>query len=623
MSEERFNSTVEEIFKIFLFLTEQEPSPDDEIEAREKLIDLFKNLKNIDAHLELSNLIEEIIDELKGWDTLDLWFKEVKDLVSKIQKIVNIDDKNSGVVFEEKIKEEKKLEPSTKTSSPELDITEIVSQVAEQFKGQIENLKDQIELLQEEIEKKAETINHIQEDDAQEEIFETMEDYSLDGESIEKKSATSDSESHDGEIKLAPPEIRISPLKDPRAAPRIQIEANSTEEEEHELTPVAKMDPVASEAPKISSIPKGEMTEIPKLASASALKINTEIIEEPEKPLIPEGPFEPTKKATKIKITSEVLETPEFTPIPAEKPSNPPDFTPIPAIEPSKPLTEVAKLESFLLDTETKDTAPTPAGSIFTTKDEPKKIKVTPEVIETPEVESIPPDKPFPATKEPKKLKIDSEITETPVSMPFPAEEDESLLFNLQKPSIKMDDIDDESLETSRSDLFNVFSSAGGEIFDQSETPLEPIEIPPEKDKKKKKEKKKEKSIKPSKKDEKKISKKDAKKEAKKSTKKEKEAPSPTIIEDLKPQLVTKEPDIAAIDLNKFPKDKDSLYQDLIALEGRRYSLERSLKQLQSELEEKSVDKHEYENRSSDLKSKMKKISQSINLIRKNISKLK
>ncbi len=61
MSEERFNSTVEEITKIFLFLTDQEPTPDDEIEAREKLIDLFNNLKNTDTHLELSSLIDDIL----------------------------------------------------------------------------------------------------------------------------------------------------------------------------------------------------------------------------------------------------------------------------------------------------------------------------------------------------------------------------------------------------------------------------------------------------------------------------------------------------------------------------------------------------------------------------------
>jgi len=72
-----------------------------------------------------------------------------------------------------------------------------------------------------------------------------------------------------------------------------------------------------------------------------------------------------------------------------------------------------------------------------------------------------------------------------------------------------------------------------------------------------------------------------------------------------------------------LPKDKDSLYQDLIALEGKRYSLERSLKQLQQDLVEKTVDEHEFENRSSDLKAKMKKISISINTIRKNIAQLK
>ena len=354
MSDERFNSTVEEIKKIFLFLTEQEPSPDDEIEAREKLIDLFKNLKNIDAHLELSNLIEEILDELNGWDTLDLWFKEVKELVSKIQKIVNIDDKNGGIAFAEKIVEEKKSEPSAKTSSPELDITEIVAQVADQFKGQIENLKGQIEQLQGELEKKTENIGQIQ-DDAQEEIFEKIEDYSLDNESIEGKSPISDSETLSGELKLTPPKIRIPSLMDP--APMIEIESNSTDDEEPELTPVPKMVAVSPESP---SMPEGELTEVPKLAAG--LKINADVIEEPEKILIPEEqPLQTTKKPKKISISSEVIETPDYTPLPSEESSTPADFTPIPALEPSKPLTEVDKLESFLNDTEMEDFTPIPA----------------------------------------------------------------------------------------------------------------------------------------------------------------------------------------------------------------------------------------------------------------------
>ena len=394
--------------------------------------------------------------------------------------------------------------------------------------------------------------------------------------------------------------------------------------EEPELTPVPKMESMPPEAQTVSSIPE---------------KIITKIVEEPVNTLTPEEqPRETTKKAKKFKISPEVIETPEFSSVPAEEPSRPPDFTPIPTKESPKPSTEVHKLESFLNDTKTTDTAPVPAGGIFAANKKTKKLKVTSEVIETPEVSSTPSEKPFPAAVKSDKLKIDSEVSQTTESMPIPAEEDESLPFTFKKPSIKLADIDDESLQTSRSDLFNTFSSAGGQLFDKSEIPPEPIEIPPGKDKKKKGEKKKgekkkEKPVKPSKKDEKKPSKKEGKKEVKKESKKEvkkeskkdtkKKAPSPSIFVDLKQELETKEPDITTIDLGNLPKDKDSLYQDLIALEGKRYSLERSLKQLQSELEEKSVDKREFDNRSNDLRSKMKKISLSINTIRKNISKLK
>ena len=631
MSEERFNSTVEEIKKIFLFLTEQEPSPDDEIEAREKLIDLFKNLKKIDAHLELDNLIEEIIDELNDWDTLDLWFKEVKELVSKIRKIVNIDEENSDIEVEKKIEEEMKMEPIKTSSSPELDIAEIVAQVADQFKGQIENLKGQIEQLQGELEKKAESMDQIQDGSdggIREELFEETDDYSLDGESIEIESLKSDPSSLDGQMKLAPPKIRIPPLKEPQLASKPRIEAKSTDIEELELTPVPKM---ASDKSKITPIPEGEITEVPK--PPSGIRFKTEIIEEPEKIPVPvEKAPDIAKEEKKIKISPEVIES--STPVDAEEPIKAPDFTPIPALEPAKPLSEVEKLESFLKDTqeeemvpipaeepseslteigkletflnnpETKDTTPVPAGTIFTNQEEPKKIKVVSEVFETSEIESIPIEEPF---------KVNLE--------PIPDEEDESLPFNLKKPTIKLEDIEDESLPSSKSDLFDVFSSVGGEIFDKGEASPELIEAPPEEDKKKKGEKKKEKPAKLSKKDEKKLSKKEAKKETKKGAKKE--APSPVIFEDIKTPQKIKEPDIPVIDLDKLPKDKDSLYQDLIALEGKRYSLERSLKQLQQDLVEKTVDEHEFENRSNDLKAKMKKISISINTIRKNIAKLK
>ena len=42
--EEKFESIIQEIKETFLFLTQQEPTPDDEIEAREKLISKIQSL---------------------------------------------------------------------------------------------------------------------------------------------------------------------------------------------------------------------------------------------------------------------------------------------------------------------------------------------------------------------------------------------------------------------------------------------------------------------------------------------------------------------------------------------------------------------------------------------------
>ena len=57
MSEEdRFNAIIEEIKEIFLSLTQGEPSPDEEIEARSKLIKEIQNLLELDIPQVNSNL---------------------------------------------------------------------------------------------------------------------------------------------------------------------------------------------------------------------------------------------------------------------------------------------------------------------------------------------------------------------------------------------------------------------------------------------------------------------------------------------------------------------------------------------------------------------------------------
>ena len=79
MSEEE--RAIKEIKKLYLFLTEKEPTPDDEIEARDKFIVLFNDFGEINTNSGLDDLIKEIIDKLDSWDTLDLWFMENRPII--------------------------------------------------------------------------------------------------------------------------------------------------------------------------------------------------------------------------------------------------------------------------------------------------------------------------------------------------------------------------------------------------------------------------------------------------------------------------------------------------------------------------------------------------------------
>ena len=147
------NPIFQEIRDIFLVLINEEPTPDDEIEAREKFIEKFNDLKTMEAFSHLSGAIEEIINKLEKWDTLDLWFNEVKDLKESIEKFIKIEDTKDKVELE-KVDEKRSIDITEKKTPSQVDINEIVTQVSEQFKGQIDGLQDKIKKLQEELEKK-------------------------------------------------------------------------------------------------------------------------------------------------------------------------------------------------------------------------------------------------------------------------------------------------------------------------------------------------------------------------------------------------------------------------------------------------------------------------------------
>jgi len=72
----------------------------------------------------------------------------------------------------------------------------------------------------------------------------------------------------------------------------------------------------------------------------------------------------------------------------------------------------------------------------------------------------------------------------------------------------------------------------------------------------------------------------------------------------------------------ELPSDKDSLYQELIALEGKRYSLEKSYKELEKSYHTGFLDDIDYTTRSAELRGNLEEITSRINKIRRVISTL-
>ena len=81
-------------------------------------------------------------------------------------------------------------------------------------------------------------------------------------------------------------------------------------------------------------------------------------------------------------------------------------------------------------------------------------------------------------------------------------------------------------------------------------------------------------------------------------------------------------PESETISEEELPTDKDSLYQELIALEGKRYSLEKTFKELERGYTAGSIDDFEYKKQSDDLRQKLNGITSKINKIRRVIASL-
>ncbi|GAG81045.1 unnamed protein product, partial [marine sediment metagenome] len=180
------------------------------------------------------------------------------------------------------------------------------------------------------------------------------------------------------------------------------------------------------------------------------------------------------------------------------------------------------------------------------------------------------------------------------------SETSESKPFLIERPKIsavKIEEIESESIVSSGSDLFNVFSSVGAKSPDKPQEIIGFTEKPPKIEEKKKEEKKK---------------------------KKKKDAQEPPVMPfiDFNKSNTRVQPDLETPNLVSLSDDKDALYQELIALEGRRYSLERNFKDVEKNYNKGSISEADFKRQNNILKKRLNEITSQINNIRGLISSL-
>jgi len=540
--EEKFESIVQEIKDIYLYLIKGEPTPDDEITARVKLIEKIQTLKTVNSFQTESNmsLIEESLNKLDSWDTLELWFVE-SELPDYIQKIINITGEAPEFQPEEEIKESPTARLHEDLDSASIDIDEIVGKVSEQFKGEIDDLKHEIDGLKLELEKKDETLKHV----SQMKVIKKI---------TPKK-----------DVLLPPPKIKIPVIKKPEKAPQIKAPINHEAKKPIEKIGVKSMKQVQMRIEE----------ELEKLKVPSTFEKKPKI----EKAEIPkyEG-LKPIRRLSEPKIILEPLKEPESI-LGVFKESNKPQDKLI-----SKMISELPKkpesIVKILSESERSKKLPEPPP--FTTMPvKPKKSSLISEIIE---------------------IDVSKEEKEVPFSIKKPkVVEQPDIPIKPKITSVSIEEVETEEIRSTGTDLFNVFSSVGEKTTEKLPKVNEVFEPLPVKQKKEKDEKKK-------------------KKEEKELVKKPEAKP---FIEfgGSKPEIISYNESETTI-TEQLPKDKDSLYQELIALEGKRYSLEKNFNEIEKSYNAGSINDSEYQNQSEELREKLENITLRINKIRRVISSL-
>ncbi|MBD3193506.1 MAG: hypothetical protein GF317_00510 [Candidatus Lokiarchaeota archaeon] len=622
MSEIEQNSPlVQEIKEIYIFLTEKEPTPDEEIEAREKLIDKFTQLKNNNDFPNNKELVSQILGKLKDWDTLDYWFIET-DIPQNFKRLLQLYESKGKIEeeiatkndIEEKLEGEKEvrvsrdakegskptkegllvstpeemvnkelkkevesqIEKETQKNTGNLDISDIVAQVSEQFKGQIDNLKEQIGTLQKELEKKEKSINNTAEKKTVRKIT-PRKDVKLPPPKIHlpaiKKSAVKTKESN----KESKPKQEKKVLEEKKEVIKAKIESKKDDTEEKKIE---------IDKPDLSKIPS-KTVEI----KSSQLAKGKEVIKEEDK-----------KPKVKIPLKKEESET--------GGPSKFVDFSDESeqgvTASPINDLAEDKSSEEGTVNIKGQELRPIPTElpkkEEITMKEEKDSIKAPPPP-KKPQISKEPPKPPQKLIEKQNKTKSESSIPQKPSITTMAIEEptvlDKTKKKSIEAPKIKekkgiaevnVEEIESAEIKSKGTDLFNMFSSMGKKGTPEN-TP-----------------KKSTSSISPFLPQGDKYTNKDTTKVKPKA----KTTPSPPE----KP----KESELKPID--ELPQDKDALYQELIALEGKRYSLEKDFKQIEGSYQKGSIDEGDFKNKSENLKQKLNEITTRITNIRRIIASM-
>jgi hypothetical protein len=542
---------IKEIEDIFKFLTEEEPTPDDEIEAREKLIDKFSSLISEDSLESHRDQLRTIQEKLMDWDTLDLWFvetdlpklikKSLEDFKSK-EKVVqeDITEKEEEKTKTERISEEfDKLERDleekiTSEGKIDIDIDEIVTKISHKFKGEIDDLKSRVTSLQEELEKKSNQLNKMDKAKRVQKIKPLKEP------------------------RLKPPEIHIPTIK------KIQ---KSKKELEEKFPSEGRPKP-----------PEGEISIKQKTKEDKIDPDSIEIEEETQKEDRKEEKLKEKDKVEEIGLKSK-SETDDLR---REKP---------------KPKLDV-KVEIPKVKTKTDQNE--------------EESRLTPRPLNIIEEKKKPPKPPASVHKEddeitpiPKKPKITTIATEEPSKLEMKEDYAKQKPFIKEKPKIsqvKVEETESKSVEPKSTDLFSMFSPRSGNSREKEKHV--PRFIP--------------------------FSNKSSSAESSKATnlletsKREKSKSSSDTIEGESTSTAknfTEETE-SLTKIEDLPRNKDVLYQELIALEGKRYSIEKRFKTLEKSYQKGNINDIDFKDRGEGLKENLDDITDRITKIRRLIASL-